>query len=48
MEINCGTGTLGAIIAIIVLILAIVFMAIGQLSVLHGSLLAALAFARLT
>lgn len=41
-------GSLGAIIAIVVLVLAIVFMAIGQIDVKVGSLIAGLAVARLT
>lgn len=47
MQIQCPTG-LGAIIAVIVLVLAVVFMAVGRLDYVTGGLLAALAVARLT
>ena len=47
MNITMPTG-LGAIIAVIVLILAVVFMAIGQMDFKVGILLASLAVARLT
>lgn len=39
---------IGAVIAVIVLILAVVFMAVGQMDLKVGILLAALAVARLT
>jgi hypothetical protein len=39
---------LGAIIAIVVLLLAIVFMVLGRMDLVSGSLIAALAVARLT
>jgi hypothetical protein len=39
---------LGAIVAIIVLVLAIVLMVVGQMDIKTGSLIAALAVARLT
>lgn len=41
-------GSIGAVIAIIALVLAIVFMAIGQMDFKVGGLIAALAVARLT
>ena len=41
-------GSFGAIVAVIVLVLAIVFMAVGQLDFKVGGLIAALAVARLT
>lgn len=47
MQIQMPSG-IGAVIAVIVLILAVVFMAIGQLDLKVGILLAALAVARLT
>lgn len=37
--------TVGAIVGFLVLVLAVVFMAIGQLAVIPGGLIAALAFA---
>lgn len=40
-------GSVGAIIAVIVLILAVVFMAIGQIDFKVGGLIAGLAAARL-
>lgn len=47
MQIAMPSG-LGAVIAVIVLILSVVFMAIGQMDLKTGILLAALAVARLT
>jgi hypothetical protein len=47
MQIQWPTG-LGAIIAIVVLLLAIVFMVLGRMDLVTGSLIAALAVARLT
>lgn len=47
MQISWPTG-LGAVIAILVLVLAVVFMALGRLDFVTGGLLAALAVARLT
>lgn len=41
-------GSLGAVIAVVVLVLAIVFMAIGQIDFKLGGLIAGLAVARLT
>jgi hypothetical protein len=41
-------GSIGAVIAVIVLVLAVVFMAIGQLDFKVGGLIAALAIARVT
>jgi hypothetical protein len=41
-------GSIGAVIALLVLVLAVVFMAIGQLDFKLGGLIAALAVARLT
>lgn len=46
MNIPIPTG-LGAVIAVIVLVLAVVFMAIGKLDIVTGGMLAALAVARL-
>lgn len=40
-------GSIGAVIALLVLVLAVVFMAIGQLDFKVGGLVAALAVARL-
>ena len=48
MEIECGAGILGAIIALIVLILAVLLFIFGQLDPVVIGMLAALAFARLT
>ena len=47
MNIAMPSG-IGAVIAVIVLVLAIVFMAVGQLDYKVGGLLALLAVARLT
>ena len=47
MKIDWPAG-LGAIIAIIVLVLAVVFMAVGRLDYVPGGLIAGLAIARLT
>lgn len=41
-------GSIGAIIAVLVLVLAVVFMAVGQMDYRLGGLIAALAVARLT
>lgn len=41
-------GSLGAILAILVIVLAVVFMAIGQMDFKVGGLLVALGIARLT
>lgn len=43
-----GTGTIGQVIAVIVLVLVIVLCVIGKLPILLGGLFAALAVARLT
>ena len=40
--------SIGSVIAVIVLVLAVVFMAVGQLDFKVGGLIAALAVARLT
>lgn len=40
-------GSIGAVIAILVLVLAVVFVAIGQMDARAGGLIAALAVARL-
>jgi hypothetical protein len=40
--------TVGAIIAVVVLVLAVVFIAVGQMDIKVGGLIAALAVARLT
>jgi hypothetical protein len=47
MNLSLPTG-IGAVIAVVVLILAVVFVAIGQMDFKVGILLAALAVARLT
>lgn len=47
MNITPPTG-IGAVIAIVVLVLAVVFMAVGRLDFVTGGLFAALAIARLT
>lgn len=47
MQIAMPSG-IGAVIAVIVLVLAIVFMAIGQMDLKVGILISALAVARLT
>jgi hypothetical protein len=41
-------GSIGAVIALLVLVLAVVFIAVGQLDFRVGGLIAALAVARLT
>ncbi len=43
-----GNVGLGAILAVIALVLAVVFMAIGHLTIIVGGLIAVLAVARLT
>lgn len=45
---NINLGSLGTVIAIAVLVLAIVFIAIGQLPPIVGGLIALLALARIT
>jgi len=47
MQVTWPTG-IGAIIAVVVLILTIVFVVIGQMDLKVGALIAALAIARLT
>ena len=48
VEWSCGTGSLGAIIAIVVLVLVLILMILGRVDVVLGGCLAALALARLT
>lgn len=45
---NLNLGNLGAILAVVVLVLAVVFVVLGQLPLMAGVLIALLAVARLT
>ena len=48
MSWGTGPWTVGGVIAVVVLVLAVVFIAIGQMELKVGGLIAALAVARLT
>lgn len=47
MEERIRSYGIGAVIALVVLVLSVVFMAVGKLDIVTGGMLAALAIARL-